>query len=265
MRHRVEEENKRHMRDVQRNLFNTLFGFNVNPRLGDEIFQTLQDASRLYREDCSLRFVFNTLTDSEREQCGHGRKNLDELIAVNVTVSYRVRNTSQRSQRWKADPYFVNSLQLDKPADRFLFFDVQDCEEADNCVKAGAMGEEALRPEFTSVEGRRQLDLGYVTIGPNKPTQVHYTYRTVKRSTDCHSWLSVLPMDALRIYAVSVAPQLELDFDVETAHRKDAHPVGDHRGASSKLRELAHRGPLPTQPRNHPALAPVEARGKKNG
>jgi hypothetical protein len=76
---RVEEENKRHMHDLevlhkkqmqdtQRNLFNTLFGFNVNPRLGDEIFQTLQNAASLYREDCSLMFEFDSLSDDERKQ-----------------------------------------------------------------------------------------------------------------------------------------------------------------------------------------------------
>jgi hypothetical protein len=256
---RVEEENKRHMRelevlhrkhleDTQRNLFNTLFGFNVNPRLGDEIFQTLQNAGNLYREDCSLMFEFDSLSDDERKRSGHDRKDLEELIAVHVTVSYKIRNTSPTSQRWKADPYFVNALALDDPADRFLVFKVEGCEDAEDCIKAGAVSAEDLRTKFTSKACRRQLDLGYITLGPKRTMQIHYTYRMVKRFTDSHSWLSVLAMDGIRIHAGSVDPRLGLDFEIESAHRKDVALVGDSRGTSSRFWEWRIEDPfLPNQ------------------
>jgi hypothetical protein len=142
----------------------------------------------------------------------------------------------------------VNPLELDDPADRFLVFKVEGCEDADDCVKAGLISEDDLRTKFTSKGGRRQLNLGYVNVGSKRTAQVHYTYRTVKRFTDSHSWISVLPMDGLRIHAGSVDPRLALDFDVESAHRKDVILVGDSRGMSSRFCEWRIEDPfLPNQ------------------
>ncbi len=235
MQHR-EAMHQRHLEEEQRNLFSTLFGFNVNPRFGDEIFQTLRDSSRFQREDCSLAFEFDTISDAEREQFAQGIKNTDQLIAVSVTVEYRIRNTSGSPQQWKAEPFFVNSLQLESVGDRFLFYKVDDCEEAENCVKAGFQSDETLRGKFTCKGCRRQLSLGSISVSPKRPIKVHYTYRMLLRSSDSHSWITVLPMDGLRISACCVNPQLNLDFEVETAHREEAAALGDARAKRRKWR-----------------------------
>ncbi|MGH7171180.1 MAG: hypothetical protein ACRELG_12960 [Gemmataceae bacterium] len=255
LHHRVEEEHKRYMQqqerihkrqmeEQQRNLFKYLFGFHINPRLGGEIFQTLQDASKFHREYCALLFEFDTLADADRKRYARDCKYADELIVVRLRVSYQIHNSAPSPQKFTVEPYFMNPLQLDGMADEFIVFEVNGCEAADKCVEAGVWGEEKLRSKFTSEGLRRQLHLGDICVNPTRPTHVCYTYRMVMRSTDCHSWISVLPMDSLKIQASIVDSHLDLDFGVETAHREEVTAFGNARHALSKVWEWHIEDPL---------------------
>jgi hypothetical protein len=232
---RADAQHKKHLAEQQENLFNALFGFNVNRKLNDEMFQTLHNASKFNREECMLVFEFDSIPDEERARYDKGRKHPNDLLLIRVTVAYKLQNADSARQRFPLRPYFESPLQLGGQADVFTAFRVDGCEAGEGCVSPGELSEQELKEKFAAKGIRRQLTVGEVQVNGKCTANVRYTYRTVKRSCDCHSWISVLPMNGLQIQAVIVDPKLNLQFHVESAHREDIPRIGDSKRAASKV------------------------------
>jgi hypothetical protein len=241
-RHKVHLEqeglqHKIHLEATQKNLFNTLFGFHLNPRLGDEIFQVLKNSSTFNREDCTLRFEFDAPPEPERARYAGNKDRGDDLLLVRATVSYSLRNTTGTPQRFPIEPYFENCLQLDREADRFTAYKIEGCDDRDGCVAAGELNEEQLRAKFKPEGIRRKLSLGEIQINPRCPAKFHFSYRTLRRTSDSHSWITVVPMDGIRVQAALLDPKLDLEFDIEAAHREDLLRLGSRTGPSPRVHE----------------------------
>lgn len=221
----LDSRHQAHLKQSEKSVFGALFGHNIEPKLLGEIYSVVE-SMKFVRKSFVMSLEFSPLSPAEREALhrpGHG-----EMVKVMANVMYEIHSNSNRPEPYPGgvdhwEPYFENPLQLDGGLDRFTGVSLGGCIEQDGYMKNGRFGPPGIQT-LTGEDGvTRRLKFGKICLdrAGGRPATISYSYTTIKRMEDCHSWISTLPIENMQI-VVNDHTEPGLRFHVETVSRGTA-------------------------------------------
>lgn len=279
---RAEVQHARHVKESEKSVFKALFGHGVDEKVLKRFYNAIA-ASKFTRKACKLSFEFQPLDEVEKRRAA---KHAADLVAVIVTVAYEIHNntdepavyppTSETSMVASEDiwrPYFENPIQFEEELDCYVGYSIKGCGQRKGCVPERAWdSKENVVTEYVRNENgqkgvKRRLNVGRILVMPKVPTEIRYSYKLFKKSSDMHAWVSSAPLTGVDI-AVCDHSAKGLRFHVETIGEGDAsrhdsseahHEWHDELGMlpnqgfmlywSEPLPDKAQAAQLPKQPR----------------
>jgi hypothetical protein len=227
-------DHDRRRQQIEQDIFRHLFGFGLPQPIATELIGTIFN-STFTRSDFRVNWQFDEAPSSPAQR---------DVGNVNVltTVSYLLTNTSRGAEDYVIKHYFENVVPLSENVSGFVEV---TCNAGGNhvCTKG-----EALRM-ITKRHGIRVgFELGKLTVAPEVPVRVAFTYKTLRRRSDCEVWITTLPTLGVTL-EVDVSPSLAaLVFQPDASHRSEPSADPSTMVAGSRLKRWEIKnGLLPFQ------------------
>jgi hypothetical protein len=202
LRTKSEIRHSEHIRQIKKETLKALFNIHMERPLYKALIRAISKWE-IRREDFTVMYQFEPDTNN------------DDYLKIGVTVSYKLRNVSEKPMRHTVRHRIEDCLGLmDKTAWRA--FKIKGCETEgklqDLALKGAALEDRVER------DGIRLRVTFEIKLSPNQIADIEFQYVATKRRTDNDFWLSNIPANGIHFIAMLDRDIPNLQFNVDSFH-----------------------------------------------
>lgn len=218
-----EERHKERLEAIEKNVFNYLFRFFVDPIILDEV--KIVFAEHFMRKGLRVSYSFLAAPKDLRFQDGQKPAWSDDLLTVRVTVEYELCNLGRDAETHEVVHYFESTLPLAREHSRFTEFRLKQTGKADLTLQDQdrVMLDEPKHPIRRLIRVAKE----HLSIRPGNPVRVFFIYETIRRCHDHEIWVSTLPADRFELSVMVDSSLPNMLFCADGSHRIDPELVSD--------------------------------------
>ena len=220
LRKQEDEEHKRKLDAIQKDVFRHLFGKQVDEVISDQIMDMMK--GQQMRQNLTLSYYFRAADPTLKKEYEAEEGSTSDLLYTELTVSYILANRSSSDIDVEIKHYFETLLPTpENKSCGFTSFAVYEGETKviDHDMKSGDQRIVKCESEDRGFRHGVKIDRGHLKLDPRKPVQVTYIYATLRRWRDSETWLSSHPADGMSIEVkVDSTVADKIEFYIDSSH-----------------------------------------------